>query len=377
VENNCKVSVICITYNQIKYLPAAIESMLSQKTNFDYEIIIHDDVSTDGTREYIKALADKYPERIRTVLEEENQYSKGTDFFEYMIQNMARGQYIAACEGDDFWIDNNKLQIQYDAMEEHPECDMCSCWGCTVTEDGSEEVSPIRPIVHDGILPVEDVILGGGQYLVTASLFFRKSMYDNMLPFEKVIPLDYAQQIKGALRGGIYYIDRKMAVYRRYAQGSWTNDVLKSKERLRVQWDKEKHLLCALDDDTNGKYHEVIQKRLLAYTTFYEQLDSRKKDIFDMFKLLKGTIYLWGMGRRGEGFEEFCHEEGLSIDGVCDVVNEHVGEVTAYGNKVLDNKDVLKKADNILASNRYAYEDLKNSSYCGTVVDLQEFMPLG
>ena len=210
--SDVRVSVICITYNQKKYIRRAIDSMLSQVTEFQFEVIVHDDVSTDGTVAILREYEEKCPEIIRVIYETENQYSKGVDFVAQMVRETARGKYIALCEGDDFWTDDHKLQLQYEVMEAHPECDMCACYGCTVTEDGVDEVSDIRPIKHDGILPVEDVIRGGGQYLVTAGLFYRRSMYDEMLSFERVIPLDYAQQIKGALKGGIYYIDRKMAV---------------------------------------------------------------------------------------------------------------------------------------------------------------------
>ncbi len=377
MDENCQVSIICITYNQIAYLPKAVESMLSQKTDFEYEIIIHDDDSTDGTRKYIEELILEYPDKIRAVLEDENQYSKGTDFFAYMIRNVAKGKYIATCEGDDYWIDDNKLQLQYEALEKHPECDMCACWGCTVTEDG-KEVSQIRPIEHDGVLPVEDVILGGGQYLVTASLFLRKKIYDNMLLFEKVIPLDYAQQIKGALRGGIYYIDRKMAVYRRYSKGSWTNEVLKDNIRLSKQWDKEKQILETLDVDTDYKYHSAIVERLKAYVPFETQLEDNKKEVISLLREVDGSCYLWGLGRRGKSLEHFIDMVGLDIDGVCDAINQNIGEKTEYGNCIFSTDYVLENADNIIASTQFAYDDLmKLNLEHKTILNFQQYMPYG
>lgn len=160
MEKICEVSIICNTYNQETYLGQALESMLAQKTSFGYEIIIHDDVSTDGTTDLIKRYVAAYPGKIKAIYEQENQYSKGADFITPMIKNIAKGKYISICEGDDFWIDENKLQIQRDALEDHLECDMCACWGCTVTEDGKREISQIRPRTGNGILPTEKVILG-------------------------------------------------------------------------------------------------------------------------------------------------------------------------------------------------------------------------
>ncbi len=377
MNNEIALSVICITYNQSKYIRDAIDSMLSQITTFSYEIIIHDDASTDGTREIIKEYYDNNREKIVAIIEDENQYSQNIDFITNLYKNVARGKYIALCEGDDFWLDEKKLQIQFEAMETHPECDMCACWGCTVTEDGKNEISQIRPQKRNGFLNTEEVILGGGQYLVTAGLFFRKNLYDVKMDFEKVMSLDYVQQIRGSLRGGIYYIDRKMAAYRRNASGSWSLRVLKQKDNLKKQWEKEKEMLNVLDKETDGKYHDTISLRLKSYTTFVEQLSQHKDEIIDALSSLKGSRYVWGMGRRGEEFEEFCYNEGIHIDGFCDLANEHVGETTIYGNKVFDSNDVQNLADNILASNEFAYNDIKKSEFKGNVVNLQRFMPYG
>lgn len=373
----CKVSIICITYNQGKYIGEALESMLMQEASFDYEIIVHDDHSTDQTREILQEYASIHSEKIRVLYEKENQYSKNVDFFAPIVKNLAKGKYIAVCEGDDFWLDKRKIQIQYEALEEYPECDMCACWGCTTTEDGKKEISQIRPLTKDGILWPAEVILGGGQYLVTAGLFFRRSMYEKMMPFERVVPLDYAQQIKGALRGGIYYIDKKMAAYRRYADGSWTNHVLKNEEKLGLQWEKEIELLKTLDRDTSRKYHEAICKRLAMYVTFEAQLACRRKDILPLLERLGGNFYIWGMGRRGRSLEKFLHGENVPIAGVCDLVNCHVGQKTLYGNRIFHTDDVLQQGGTILVSTRYAYEDLRKMNFPGRMVDFQQYMPLG
>lgn len=377
MEKLYEVSIICNTYNQESYLEKAIESMLAQKTSFDYEIIIHDDVSTDGTKDIIRKYAEAYPEKIRVIYERENQYSQGADFITPTIKDVAKGKYIAMCEGDDFWIDENKLQLQRDTLESHLECDMCACWGCTVTEDGNTEVSQIRPRIGNGILSTENVISGGGQYLVTAGLFFRRQMYENMLEFEKIISLDYAIQIKGSLRGGIYYLDRKMAVYRRYAVGSWTNDVLKNEEKLKTQWDIEKRLLETLDLDTAGKYHEIIVERMKAYIPFEQQMESRQEDILQLMQKYGHQCYIWGMGRRGKSLEKFLSGYKVKIDGVCDAVNTDIGKTTEYGNKIFHTENVLKNAEVILASTKWAYEDLIKTEFKGIIVDFQQYMPYG
>lgn len=131
--NNPIVSICCITYNHAQFIRKALDGFLMQEhptgVSADepwYEILIHDDCSTDGTTEIIKEYAAKYPDRIFPLYETENQYSKvgtsGIDFFNY---TRARGRYIAYCEGDDYWTDANKLQKQVDFMDEHPEYSIC------------------------------------------------------------------------------------------------------------------------------------------------------------------------------------------------------------------------------------------------------------
>lgn len=113
------VSICCPTYNQEHILPDAIESFLMQKTNFNFEILIHDDASSDNTVSVIKEYKAKYPALINTIIQTENQHSKGIKLLTTILFPRARGKYIAICDGDDFWTDPNKLQRQVDFLESH------------------------------------------------------------------------------------------------------------------------------------------------------------------------------------------------------------------------------------------------------------------
>ena len=121
--SNPLVSICCITYNHAPFIRQCLDGFLMQK-GVNYEILIHDDCSTDGTTEIIKEYAAKYPDLISPLYETENQYSKGVwvDGFNY---RRARGKYIAYCEGDDYWTDPLKLQKQVDFMEANPEYSVC------------------------------------------------------------------------------------------------------------------------------------------------------------------------------------------------------------------------------------------------------------
>jgi glycosyltransferase involved in cell wall biosynthesis len=112
------VSICCIAYNQQGYIKQALEGFLMQRTNFNFEVIIHDDASTDGTTEIIKDYAEKFPNIVKPIFQKQNKYStEGLNFQYKYVFPYANGKYIAFCEGDDFWIDPLKLQKQVDFLE--------------------------------------------------------------------------------------------------------------------------------------------------------------------------------------------------------------------------------------------------------------------
>lgn len=116
------VSICCITYNHEPYIRDAIEGFLMQKTDFPFEILIHDDASTDGTADIIREYEAKYPDIIKPIYQTENQYSKGIKVSQVYQFPRAKGKYIALCEGDDYWTDPYKLQKQVDFLEANKEC---------------------------------------------------------------------------------------------------------------------------------------------------------------------------------------------------------------------------------------------------------------
>ena len=119
------VSIQCITYNHEPYIRQCLEGFVIQKTNFRFEAIVHDDASTDGTATIIREYAEKYPDIIKPIYETENQYSKHDGSLRRIMDAACIGKYIAYCEGDDYWTDPNKLQIQVDFLESHPDYSMC------------------------------------------------------------------------------------------------------------------------------------------------------------------------------------------------------------------------------------------------------------
>jgi glycosyltransferase involved in cell wall biosynthesis len=114
------VTLVCITYNHAHYIHECLDSFLMQVTDFPFEILIHDDASTDGTTDIVEDYAQRYPGLIRLMVQQENQYSQGRRIVEICLKN-ARGEYVALCEGDDYWTDPQKIQKQVAFLQSNPD----------------------------------------------------------------------------------------------------------------------------------------------------------------------------------------------------------------------------------------------------------------
>ena len=124
-DNLPMVSICCITFKHEKYIRECLDGFIMQKTNFPFEVIVHDDASPDKTADIIREYEAKYPDIIKPIYQTENQYSQKIKPLWKHVFPRCRGKYIAICEGDDFWCDENKLQMQYDFMEANPDYIWC------------------------------------------------------------------------------------------------------------------------------------------------------------------------------------------------------------------------------------------------------------
>lgn len=142
MQNQIQVTVICDAFNHAPYIRNTLDHFVNQRVNFPFEILIHDDASTDGTAEIIREYAEKYPELLVPILQKENQYSKGVAILNTELKKV-RGKYIAFCEGDDHWPDLDKLQKQYDFLESHPEYSGVAGVTEYFDDDGNVTMSPM------------------------------------------------------------------------------------------------------------------------------------------------------------------------------------------------------------------------------------------
>lgn len=116
-NDNILVSVVCDVYNHEPYLRQCFDGFVMQRTNFKFEVLVHDDASTDKSAEIIIEYTNKYPDIFKPIIQKENQYSKGVGIWKTYQFPRVKGKYVALCEGDDYWTDPLKMQKQYDVLE--------------------------------------------------------------------------------------------------------------------------------------------------------------------------------------------------------------------------------------------------------------------
>lgn len=294
-------SISCITYNHENYIADAIESFLMQKTDFSYEILIHDDASTDRTSEIIKQYESKYPDLIKPIYQTENQHSKGIKTW-YLNLERAKGKYIAICEGDDYWTDPYKLQKQVDYMEKNPECSMCVHAAYRVTSDKKKLKSHVRPNRGNKVFTVEEVIeWRDGRVLATNSILYPAVFSKNRPDFYEKAPVavgDYPLAIYLALQGTVYYIDEFMSAYRVGLKGSWTNRFYSSIERRVAHWNKIIDMLNEINRYSEYKYDSTIKKYIqnrkfnlmLDQGKFKEAKEGEFKETYSALDIKSKTI---------------------------------------------------------------------------------------
>ena len=227
MEKEILVSVICTAYNHEKYIKSALDGFVMQKTDFAFEAIVHDDASTDGTADIIREYAEKYPHIIKPILQTENQYSKNISITNGIILPRTQGKYIAFCEGDDFWTDENKLQLQVDFLENNP--DYIACVHNTTFHDCSgkckDELMVLKNDEHDVLF--EDVIWGMRNAYQTSSLVIRKEYLFNMPDFYYTAVNygfgDFPRAIWFTIIGKVKFFPKNMSTYRLMSNpSSWS-----------------------------------------------------------------------------------------------------------------------------------------------------------
>jgi len=223
MKDEITVSISCTTYNHSKYIRECLDGFLMQQCNFKFEVLIHDDASTDDTQEIIKEYQAKYPEIIKPILRKINLYSQGEREFNARFNvSRAEGKYIAMCEGDDYWIDPLKLQKQVSFLEANPTCSLVFT-GCEIHKSNGEKKTIQYKINH--LIDVNEY-LTNSYFMATASLLFKKEVFSEAKSEEwmsKAFAGDFILRYKALTIGKIGYVDSIAVVYNKGTEGSWSN----------------------------------------------------------------------------------------------------------------------------------------------------------
>ncbi len=222
MQRTLKISIILQTYNHENYIAQALDSIFSQKVNFEYEVIIAEDCSTDRTKEIIL----KYKNKFKNIKLIFNKKNYGVCFTFFMSKfNCSDTQYIAIFEGDDYWIDPYKLQKQVDFLDNNPGFVGCS----HNTELLYEQDGKRKPMIADSsktksISDIKDLI-SGHCYFHTSSYVWRnifKDGYPKEMAFNQSVMGDWFLSMLYARNGNIKYFDKVMSVYRINKNGRYS-----------------------------------------------------------------------------------------------------------------------------------------------------------
>lgn len=258
-----KVSVCMITYNHEKYIAQAIESVMAQKTNFDFELIIGEDYSTDNTKNILIEYQKKYPKRIKLIL-----LDKNIGMMKNFIQTLktCKGEYVAFLEGDDYWSDKYKLLKQVNLLNASPTYSMCFH-----TTEAFYESNPKNTYFipsqnrKKGEYSVEDILQYN--FIASCSVMYRNNLVKKLPSWFNLLEIgDWPLHILYAMHGPIGYIDEVMARYRIHNESHFSSrtkitnflDIIKTQRRL--------------DRGLRYRHHDVICKVVSdTYRLLYEE----------------------------------------------------------------------------------------------------------
>lgn len=263
--NDIVVSIVCEVYNHEAYLQKCLDGFVMQKTNFKFEVLIHDDASTDGSVEIIKRYVSCYPGLFKPILQRENQYSQGISVWQKFQFSRACGKYIALCEGDDYWTDPQKLQKQVEVLDSHLDCTMVFGRVLYFSQRRNAFVFNKQYKGGTGYVDSRDVILKGGLFVPTCSIMFRRELVHALYEKSYVCAChvgDYPLQIFCAITGHVYFLDDVMSVYRVENSSSWLGRQKKEDMEWRLKGlESELDMLKGFSNDY-PKYGVILKRRI-------------------------------------------------------------------------------------------------------------------
>jgi glycosyltransferase involved in cell wall biosynthesis len=292
MENTNKLIVCtqCFTYNQASFILDALHGFVAQQTEFPVIYTIVDDASTDDEPQILRVFFNDnfcvddpkvaYQEEVdygtvlygqhkdnkncyfAILLLNENHYSQRKSKTPYLSRWRDKAKYIALCEGDDYWSDSKKLQIQADFLETHPKHSLCFCAHRNLLPSG-ETKDILRYKDNNEVCPINDIILGGGGYMATNSMFYRNSMFIPYTTWTINCPVgDCPLMLTLAQKGLVGYIADIMCVYRILSQGSWSSRMSSSLKKRYNHHQSILRMWRQFDNYTNYEYHNIVNRKM-------------------------------------------------------------------------------------------------------------------
>lgn len=291
--DNYKVSVVLVTYNHYKFISQAIESILRQSTDFDYEILIHDDASVDGTSDIVRLFSARYPGRIKYVIQSENKYSQGVRIFN-LACTYASSPLIAICEGDDYWVDDCKLQKQYDYMKKNITCGAVFS-DANIYFESTKELVLASDARRKYIPPTGDVrtkLILGNPYK-TCTVMFRRNIFLSYVKHAVKIKSkmdDYVAWLTISMTHDVGYIPEALATYRVLPDSASHFSDWKNK----VRFDRSAYKVSVYFNDLMGfPVSKDLIKSNYSYSLFLYFL--RNKMPIKSLKYFRCSPYLFGL----------------------------------------------------------------------------------
>lgn len=257
---NPNITVIVMTYNHKEYIAKALDSIFSQKIKIDFDVLVHDDCSNDGTFEILQTYQNKYPGKIRVIHQETRKFP--IEGFNMMIFNHVvphiSSKYVAYCDGDDYWCDDLKLQKQYDFMEKHPEYSMC--FHCAYQLRPNNDMSSKWFIKDEGDIGLQDLLNDKpGIPVATSSLFVRSEVFKDFADWRKSYSIeDLPLYMTASIAGKIHRLKDIMCVYRQFSVGSWSSQNVGNTDRLISHQQNLINGAKLFDEQTNYKFHDLV-----------------------------------------------------------------------------------------------------------------------
>lgn len=284
MSSNIKLSICCISYNHAHFISQALDSFLAQRVNFEFELVISDDKSTDDTAQIIEEYAAMYPEKIRVITRDSN-VGMNVNFFSTL--SACKGEYIAICEGDDYWIDEYKLKKQVAILDSDRTISIVTHNVHIINETFSTSAYvpyTLAPKPRGGF---DEVLFN--HFIPTLSIVLRRDALPNYWPdfFYKIKSPDKALALSLLLKGDYYHCDENMGVYRHHDGG-----ITKRQLSAREFYNQESYLYKEFFNFFKiNKKKKLAQK--LAYVSYSSAIRAflRKKYLVSLLFLIK-SLYI-------------------------------------------------------------------------------------